>query len=95
MESITILQPHAATPISTVAVDTTSQLPSWLSKMTKRQQKLNKKYERAKGEVAQAYNELLMRIDEINENNGTSFSFSQVVNEYQGRYAHDAIDGDD
>jgi len=64
--------------------------PVWLKKMIRRQQSLNKKYERAHGEFAQAYNEFLMTIDEINSEHGTEFDFQQAANEYDGLFANDA-----
>lgn len=65
-------------------------MPLWMVKMAQRQQSLNKRYEFAHGQFAQAYNDFLMAIDEINAEHGTEFTFQQAVTEYQGYLANDA-----
>lgn len=85
--------------------DTTSQpiekpkeveeLPIWLQKMVRRQELLNKRYERARGEFAQAYNDFLMIIEETNDKYGTNFTFQQAIEEFGGDFADDAPGEDD
>lgn len=68
-----------------------AELPPWLKKMVKRQDYLNEKYEHAHALFAQAYNDFLQSIDEINFENDTRFTFHQAVKEYGGHWAADAL----
>lgn len=68
-----------------------AELPPWMMKMLKRQDFLNQKYEHAHALFAQAYNDFLSSIDEINFENDTRFTFHQAVKEYGGHFAADAL----
>ncbi len=81
----------AAPQVTVLPTDTAEEMPDWLRKMVRRQQSLNKRYEDAHGQFANAYNEFLSTIEEINEQHGTTFSFQQAVTEYQGMFANDGI----
>ncbi len=85
METVVIIPSKAEVKLTTR--QTAEPLPSWLTKMVHRQQSLNKRYERAQGQFASAYNEFLMAIEEINEQHGTNFSFQQAATDYQGLFA--------
>lgn len=65
-----------------------SRLPKWLQKIVKRRLILDKKYCDAHDEFANAYNEFLLTIEEINEQRGTQFTFAQAIREYRGMFAN-------
>ncbi len=93
METVVIIPSKAE--VKPTTRQTAEPLPSWLNKMVQRQQSLNKRYEFAHGQFAQAYNDFLMAIDEINAEHGTEFTFQQAVTEYQGFFANDVPDDDE
>ena len=62
-------------------------LPPWLSEIVERQRDLNRQYEAAHDKLAEAYNDFLASIDEINEEYGTEFTFEQAAVEFQGEFA--------
>jgi hypothetical protein len=71
-------------------------LPPWLAGIVKRQLKLNKQYETAHDKLAEAYNDFLATIDDINLEYGTEFTFEQAATEFQGEFAFTTeIDDDD
>ncbi len=59
----------------------------WLAKMIKRQEELDSLYDEAHNKLADAYNEFLMAIDEVNFEYGTEFTFQQAAIEFQGEFA--------
>jgi hypothetical protein len=69
--------------------------PAWIIKLLKRQDQLNKRYEKAHGKFAEAYNEFLVAVAEINEQSGTNFTLEQAMTEFQGEYADCACDDDE
>ena len=72
-------------------------LPEWMLKIVRKQDRYNKIYETAHAFLAEANNELLMAIDDINQKFGTDFTFEQVVQDFGGQYSFEAadVDGDD
>ena len=67
-----------------------------MRKIVRSQQESQEKYERAYSEFGNAYNEFLMNIEEINEKYGTTFSFHQSFEEFEGEpYDEDDEDEDD
>lgn len=71
------------------------ELPDWLQKMIRRQELLNKRYEKAHGEFVESYNEFLMIIEEINDKYGTQFTFQQSIEEFGGEPVDSGSDDDD
>jgi len=74
---------------------TLKEFPAWMVKLLTRQDQLNQRYERAHGKFADAYNEFLMAVVEINDKFGTSFSLEQALAEFEGGEADDADDEDE
>ena len=70
--------------------------PAWIVKLLKRQDQLNKRYENAHGKFAEAYNEFLVTVSEINDQFGTAFTIEQALTEFQGLETDEGDDeGDD
>jgi hypothetical protein len=69
--------------------------PAWIIKLLKRQDQLNKRYEKAHDKFAEAYNEFLGSIVEINEQFGTTFTLEQAAAEFEGMEADCGCDDDD
>jgi len=73
-----------------------AELPPWMVKMVRRQDFLNRRYERAHNQFAKAYNDFLFAIDDINSESDTKFTFKQAVEEFQGHIADEgAVEEDD
>lgn len=73
-DSPTVVLPTKAEP----------SFPEWLVKLINRQNQLNKKYEKAHNEFAQAYNDFVDAVAEINDRNGTDFNLEQAMTEFEG-----------
>jgi len=69
--------------------------PAWIIKLLKRQDQLNKRYEKAHGKFAEAYNEFLGSMNEINDQFGTGFTLEQALSEFEGTEADDCGCDDD
>ena len=71
-------------PALTPKVD--NDIPEWMLKILRRQNLLNKRFELANSLFAQAYNDFLSSIQDINGEYGTDFSFDQAVKQFAGEY---------
>lgn len=69
--------------------------PAWIIKLLKRQDQLNKRYEKAHGKFAEAYNDFLGAVVEINDQFGTTFTLEEAVAEFEGQETDCACDDDD
>ena len=88
-------KPEAATAAPQVSAEPP---PVWMVRIVKRQLRINKQYEMARGLVAAAYNDLIDAIAEVNNQYGTDFSLDELYGTYAGDYAPDAVEreeGDD
>lgn len=66
--------------------------PEWIQKILCRHEELNSRYEHAHSILASAYNEFLSAIEEINMEHGTEFTFAQVIEDFKGEYAPNALE---
>ena len=72
------------------SAEESEEIQGWMLKLARRQDAMNKKYKKAYGEFARAYNDFLDSIDEINMQYETPFTFGQAVEEFQGKYSMEA-----
>jgi hypothetical protein len=72
--------------------------PPWIQKILRQQVAHNKRYEKARALVAEAYNDFLSAISDVNNEHGTTFTIDQALAEWSGDYAPEAeevVDDDD
>lgn len=86
--------PEAIEPAKTQAVE---EQPKWIQKILRAQAAHNKRYEQAHAYLAEAWNDFLSSVAEINAEWGTDFTPKQALGEFGDQYAVEAdlIENDD
>jgi hypothetical protein len=69
--------------------------PPWMLKIIQQRLRLEKKYKEAYSMFAEAYNDFISSLDNINFEYGTSFTIQQALEEFGGEEADLGIDDDD
>ena len=67
-----------------------ADFPPWIQKILRQQVAHNKRYEMARAYVAEAYNDFISTINDINNEHGTTFTIDQALAEWGGDYAAEA-----
>ena len=65
-------------------------LPLWMSRILQQQDTHNRNYEQAQAYFAEAWNDFLSAVQEINGEWGTNFSPEEALGEWGGEYAAEA-----